>query len=263
MTALDREQTVRSAVTITAVGHDHPRRRGPATTALDGVDLTVAPGEFVAVVGRSGCGKSTLLRILAGLLRPTRGDVEVRGGEVGMVFQEPNLFPWYSVRDNIALPLRLAGVDRARRRTRAEELCRAVGLTGFETAAPRELSGGMRQRAAIARALIRDPAVLLMDEPFGALDALTRDTMVADLADLHAASGSTVVFVTHSIPEAVQLADRVVLLTPRPGRVHAIVDVPVPRPRRDPTGPEFQAVVREVRDALQEAERGPQVPEPR
>jgi NitT/TauT family transport system ATP-binding protein len=205
------------------------------------------------VVGRSGCGKSTLLRILAGLLEPTRGHVEVGAGPVGMVFQEANLFPWYSVRDNVALPLRLAGTPVAARRERAEELCRSLGLAGFETGAPTELSGGMRQRAAIARALIQDPAILLMDEPFGALDALTRDTLVADLADLHAARRPSVVFVTHSIPEAVQLADRVVLLTPRPGIVHAIVDVPLPRPRPDPTAPEFQAVVREVRTALESA----------
>ncbi|MBN9111677.1 MAG: ABC transporter ATP-binding protein [Pseudonocardia sp.] len=240
------------AVHVAGVGHDHRRRRGPVTTALDGVDLTIAAGEFVAVVGRSGCGKSTLLRILAGLLEPTRGTVEVTGGadHVGMVFQEPNLFPWYSVRDNVALPLRLSGMDTARRRARADALCRDVGLAGFEDAAPGELSGGMRQRAALARALIRDPAILLMDEPFGALDALTRDEMVTDLADLHAAAGATVVFVTHSIPEAVQLADRVVLLTPRPGRVHAVVDVPLPRPRRDTTEPAFQDVVRQVRDAL-------------
>jgi NitT/TauT family transport system ATP-binding protein len=199
-----------------------------------------------------------LLRILAGLLAPTRGRVEVGSGPgtgVGMVFQEPHLFPWYSVRDNVALPLRLAGVGRGRRRARAEELCRAVGLDGFETAAPGELSGGMRQRAALARALIRDPAVLLMDEPFGALDALTRDTLVTDLQDLHASTGATIVFVTHSIPEAVQLADRVVLLTPRPGRVHAIVDVPLSRPRRDPTSAGFQDVVRHVRAALEAADR--------
>ncbi|GEL23091.1 ABC transporter ATP-binding protein [Pseudonocardia sulfidoxydans NBRC 16205] len=226
------------------------------TTALEGVDLTVAAGEFVAVVGRSGCGKSTLLRILAGLLEPTRGTVDVTGGSdgVGMVFQEPNLFPWYSVRDNVALPLRLSGVDSAARRARAAELCHDVGLAGFEEAAPHELSGGMRQRAALARALIRDPTILLMDEPFGALDALTRDEMVADLADLHAASGATVVFVTHSIPEAVQLAERVVLLTPRPGRVHTVVDVPLPHPRRDTTEPGFQDVVRQVRDALEAAD---------
>jgi NitT/TauT family transport system ATP-binding protein len=263
VTAVHREQhadpaVLRPALRISAVGHEHPRRRAPAVNALDGIHLTVAPGEFVAIVGRSGCGKSTLLRILAGLLHPTRGTVQVGDGpgtEVGMVFQEPNLFPWYSVRDNVALPLRLTGADRNERRDRAEELCRAVGLTGFETASPRELSGGMQQRAAIARALIRNPAILLMDEPFGALDALTRDTMVVDLQDLHASTGATVVFVTHSIPEAVQLADRVVLLTPRPGRVHAIVDVRVPRPRRDTTGPEFQDVVRQVRAALEAADR--------
>ncbi|WP_181783645.1 ABC transporter ATP-binding protein [Pseudonocardia pini] len=250
------------------VGHDHARRRGAATRALVDVDLEVAEGEFVAVVGRSGCGKSTLLRILAGLVRPTRGRIEVDGTDpwragsrdpaafapVGMVFQDPNLFPWYSVRDNVGLPLRLLGVGRAERRHRAEDLCRGLGLAGFETAMPRELSGGMRQRASIARALIRDPAILLMDEPFGALDALTRDTMTADLQDLHTRTRSTVVFVTHSIPEAVFLADRVVLLTPRPGRVAAVVDVSLPRPRTDTSAPEFQAVVRRVRAELEAAD---------
>jgi NitT/TauT family transport system ATP-binding protein len=242
------------AVRVQGVGHEHRRRRGAGVVALDGVDLAVAAGEFVAVVGRSGCGKSTLLRILAGLLAPTRGSVEVGAGPIGMVFQQANLFPWYSVRDNVALPLRLAGVPLAARRERAEELCRSLGLAGFEQAAPTELSGGMAQRAALARALVQDPRILLMDEPFGALDALTRDALVADLADLHTSLRSTVVLVTHSIPEAVQLADRVVLLTPRPGRVHAVVDVPLPRPRRDPTAPEFQAVVREVRRALERAD---------
>ncbi len=263
MTAVQRERqadpTAPPAVRVTALGLDHTRRRGLATVALDGVDLTVGSGEFVAIVGRSGCGKTTLLRILARLLPPTRGSVEVGnepGTEVAMVFQDPNLFPWYSVRDNVALPLKLTGVSKVERRARADELCRSVGLAGFETVLPRELSGGMQQRAALARALIRDPAILLMDEPFGALDALTRDTMVADLQDLHAATGATVVFVTHSIPEAIQLADRVVLLTPRPGRVHAIVDVPLPRPRRDTTSSGFQDVVRQVRAALEDADRG-------
>ncbi|GAA1840155.1 hypothetical protein GCM10009836_19310 [Pseudonocardia ailaonensis] len=181
-------------------------------------------------------------------------DEDVFAG-VGMVFQEPNLFPWYTVRDNVALPLRLLGVGRAERRERAEQLCRDLGLAGFERAMPRELSGGMRQRAAIARALVRGPAILLMDEPFGALDALTRDTMIADLQALHARTGATVVFVTHSIPEAVSLADRIVLLTPRPGRIAAVVDVELARPRTDTSTPEFQDVVRRVRAALEEADR--------
>ena len=151
--------------------------------------------------------------------------------EFGLVFQDANLFPWFTVVDNVALPLKLRGVSRGERRARAIELCATVGLTGFEDSYPRELSGGMRQRAAIARALACDPSVLLMDEPFGALDAMTRDRMNLELQQIHAVSGATVVFVTHSISEAVFLADRVVLLTPRPGRIRSITPVDLPRPR--------------------------------
>jgi NitT/TauT family transport system ATP-binding protein len=245
------------------VGKTYDGRRGPVE-ALRDVDLQVAPGEFVSLVGPSGCGKTTLLRILAGLLAPSRGEVMAGGRPVrrdgrrddeacarfGLVFQDAHLFPWYSVVDNIALPLRLRGM---RRRARAAELCRALGLAGFERSHVRELSGGMRQRAALARALIADPSVLFMDEPFGALDALTRDRMNLDLQALHAATGTTVVLVTHAIAEAVLLADRVVLLTPRPGRIRSVTTVTAGRPRPlDDTDTERLALVARLRQELDE-----------
>ncbi|MDQ4117840.1 MAG: ABC transporter ATP-binding protein [Actinomycetota bacterium] len=245
----------------------YPTRRGPVE-ALRGIDLDIAPGEFVSLVGRSGCGKTTLLRVLSGLLPPTAGTVESGGRPVwvdgrrddaafasfGLVFQEANLFPWFSVVDNVALPLKLRGAPKASRRARARELCASVGLSGFEDGYPRELSGGMRQRAAIARALACDPSVLLMDEPFGALDALTRDRMNLELQAIHASSGATIVFVTHAIQEAVFLADRVVLLTPRPGRIRSVTDVDLPRPRsaETETGVRFAELVRGLRRELDE-----------
>src|SRR5690606_8715068 len=199
---------------------------------------------------------------------PTVGEVRAAGrslwagaardretvGKLGLVFQEANLFPWYSVQDNIALPLKLRGVDKRTRRARARELCEMVGLAGFERAYPRELSGGMRQRAAIARALSYRPEVLLMDEPFGALDALTRDKMNLELQSIAAATHATVVLVTHSITEAVFLADRVVLLSPRPGRIRSITRVPFPRPRELElvAEPQYQVIARELRHQLQE-----------
>jgi NitT/TauT family transport system ATP-binding protein len=243
-------------------------RRGATTEALRGISLAVRAGEFVSLVGRSGCGKTTLLRILAGLVTPTSGQVLIGGGDLwkgsrrdpaalekfGMVFQEANLFPWFSIEDNIALPLKLRGVDKRRRRERAAELCELVGLGGFEKAYPRELSGGMRQRAAIARALSYDPSILLMDEPFGALDALTRDRMNLELQRISVVTGATVVFVTHSITEAVFLSDRVVLLSPRPGRIRSVTPVGFPRPRsldvETETG--FQEIVRRLRRELDE-----------
>ncbi|MHC1560031.1 ABC transporter ATP-binding protein [Actinomycetospora sp. C-140] len=252
---------------LAGVDKVYSSRRG-STEALRGIDLSVASGEFVALVGRSGCGKTTLLRILAGLLPPTAGEVRAGGRPVwrgtrrdeetvsrfGLVFQDANLFPWFSIEDNVALPLKLRGTDRATRRARAHELCDLVGLGGFEKSLPRELSGGMRQRAAIARALSCDPSVLLMDEPFGALDALTRDRMNMELQSIAASTGATVVFVTHSIPEAVFLADRVVLLSPRPGRIHSVVDVDLARPREleIDVEPAFRETVRSLRGALDE-----------
>ncbi len=243
-------------------------RRGATTEALRGISLAVQAGEFVSLVGRSGCGKTTLLRILAGLVTPSSGHVLVGGQDLwkgsgrdpaalekfGMVFQEANLFPWFSIEDNIALPLKLRGANRRSRRERAAELCDLVGLGGFEKAYPRELSGGMRQRAAIARALSYDPSILLMDEPFGALDALTRDRMNLELQRISVVTGATVVFVTHSITEAVFLSDRVVLLSPRPGRIRSVTPVGFPRPRSlDVEGePGFQDIVRRLRRELDE-----------
>jgi NitT/TauT family transport system ATP-binding protein len=214
--------------------------------ALSSTDLSVGEGEFVVLLGPSGCGKTTLLRMVGGLIAPTSGRLTVEGqllwqgeqrrpeavSELGMVFQDANLFPWLSIEDNIALPLELKGMARAKRRMKAHELCRLVGIGGFERRWPRELSGGMRQRAAIARALSYDPKILLMDEPFGALDAMTRDAMNLELQRIWMDTGKTIILVTHSISEAVFLADRIVLLSPRPGKIDTIVDVPIPRPRR-------------------------------
>lgn len=242
--------------------------RKSSTLALTGIDLTVRPQEFVSVIGQSGCGKTTLLRILAGLIKPSAGEVKAEGrslwrgeardketvSKLGLVFQEANLFPWYTVEDNIALPLRLRNMARPERRRRAHELCDLVGLSGFEKNYPRELSGGMRQRAAIARALSYRPGILLMDEPFGALDALTRDKMNLELQSIAEATNATVVLVTHSITEAIFLADRVVLLSPRPGRIRSVTDVPFPRPRQVElqTLPEFQDIMRTLRRQLDE-----------
>jgi NitT/TauT family transport system ATP-binding protein len=206
--------------------------------ALADVSFRVSPQEFVCLVGPSGCGKSTLLRLMAGLLQPTRGQVCLGGQpldgprrQVGVVFQKANLMPWRSVRDNVVLPLELAGVPREQALQRAEALIQLVGLAGFERARPRNLSGGMEQRVAIARALVHDPEILLLDEPFGALDAMTRERMSAELLRIWEASRKTVVMVTHNIQEAVFLADRVLVLTPRPGRVRAAFDIPLSRPR--------------------------------
>ena len=213
--------------------------------ALRHFSLDVGRGEFVAVVGPSGCGKSTLLRALAGLIQPTAGQVQLDGQpvtepthQVGMLFQEPALLPWRTVEKNIGLPFELGKRDGKRDtsqsadlQSRIASLIELVGLTGFEHAYPRELSGGMAQRAALARALVTQPPILLLDEPFGALDALTRETLTAALEDIWRASHTTGVLVTHSIPEAVFLADRIVVSTPRPGQVAGVIDVPLPRPR--------------------------------
>ena len=214
--------------------------------ALRDISFGVRRGEFVALVGPSGCGKSTLLRIVAGLRPASCGDVAVDGravtrpiAAVGMVFQAPVLLKWRSVLDNVLLPAELAGLDPKRYRDRARELLRLVGLGDFEVKLPRELSGGMQQRASLCRALLLDPPLLLMDEPFGALDAMTRDEMNLELLRVWGEGSSgvvgrdrkTILFVTHSIPEAVFLADRVVVLSPRPGRVARICPVRLPRPR--------------------------------
>ncbi len=242
--APEAERAGDAYIAFDAITKRYQSRRG-STLALSDISLEVAREEFVSIVGPSGCGKTTLLRILAGLVAPTEGQVRVDGQSLwdgarrddrlvermALVFQDANLFPWYSVLDNIALPLRLRGVDKRERRERARELAGLVGLGGFEKAHPRELSGGMRQRVAIARALSYRPEILLMDEPFGALDALTRDRMNLELQSIAARTKATVVFVTHSIGEAVFLSDRVVLLRPRPGRIQAVTEVGFARPR--------------------------------
>jgi NitT/TauT family transport system ATP-binding protein len=208
------------------------------TVALDGLSIEVAPGEVVALIGANGSGKSTFLRVAAGLLRPERGSVRLGGDtivgpdpRIGLVFQEPRLLPWRSVAANVAWPLELAGWSPERRRARVAELLELVGLEGAEDRRPSQLSGGMRQRAALARSLALSPAVLLLDEPFSALDALTRERLNLELLALQARTSTSVVLVTHSIPEAILLADRVVVLTPGPGHVAAIVPIDLPRPR--------------------------------
>jgi NitT/TauT family transport system ATP-binding protein len=206
--------------------------------ALYGIDLAVKQGEFVAVIGRSGCGKSTLLRIIAGLLPPSTGEVLVDGlpvtrprRDVSLMFQRPALMPWRSVLDNVLLPTEFLGQRRNGQKDRARHLLELVGLAGFERRLPHELSGGMQQRVALCRSLIQQPRVMLMDEPFSALDALTREELAVELQRIHMEHAATIVFVTHSIDEAVLLADRVVVLTPRPGRIRHIVPIDIPRPR--------------------------------
>ncbi len=206
--------------------------------ALAGVTFSVERGEFMVIVGPSGCGKTTLLQIVAGLEEPTRGEVRLAGKKISgwgsertMIFQDYTLFPWLTVRGNVEFGLKLAGIPQSERARIALDLIRRVGLEGFEDHYPGELSGGMQQRVAIARALAVDPAVLLMDEPFASVDAITRGKLQAELVRLWSESGKTVLFVTHSLREALLLADRIVVLTPRPGRVKAVYRVDVPRPR--------------------------------
>jgi NitT/TauT family transport system ATP-binding protein len=214
--------------------------RGGRVQALDDIDLHVRENEFVTLIGRSGCGKSTLLRLIAGLLPPTYGAVTVAGEpvtgprrDVSFMFQRPALLPWRSVLSNVMLPVEISGGDSGRKeyRDRAHELLELVGLSGFERRLPHELSGGMQQRVSLCRSLIRRPQVMLMDEPFSALDALTRTEMSDELQRIQMELATTIVFVTHSIEEAVLLADRVVVLTPRPGRLREIVEIDIPRPR--------------------------------
>jgi NitT/TauT family transport system ATP-binding protein len=206
--------------------------------ALAGISLAIEPGEFVTIVGQSGCGKTTLLKILAGLLARSEGAVMLRGEpvngprrDIGIVFQDPVLLQWRTVLGNVMLPVEVLRLDRVAYRRRAMELIRLVGLETFEDKYPHELSGGMRQRVALARALVHDPSLLLMDEPFGALDAMTREFMNLELLRIWQEAKKTVVFITHSIPEAVFLADRVVVMSARPGRITEVVRVDLPRPR--------------------------------
>jgi NitT/TauT family transport system ATP-binding protein len=225
------EPTPRTALQLTDVSKAYGT--GPAQLlALDRVSLTATDGEFVCIIGASGCGKSTLLNLAAGLDKPTSGEVDTGGRRVGLMFQEPALFPWLTAAKNVELALRARGVPRGERRAHTAELLEAVRLSGFGDKRPHELSGGMRQRVAMARALAQNADVLLMDEPFGALDAMTRDLLHDELERICAERTLTVLFVTHNVREAARLGDRVIVLSSRPGRVIAEYDVPRRGPRR-------------------------------
>ncbi len=234
-------------------------RGGEQVVAMSDVSLEVRRNEFVCLVGPSGCGKSTLLRLVAGLVAPTEGTVSIGGARVieprddtGIVFQAPTLLPWASVLDNVLFPLDMMRRLDAAGRERARDLLSLVGLSGFEGKYPRELSGGMQQRAGICRALVHDPDILLMDEPFGALDALTREELTIELMRIWRERPKTILFVTHSIPEAVLLADRVVVMSARPGRVAEIIDIALPRPRDFDMEArnEFQVATRRIRELI-------------
>lgn len=241
-----------SGVTIQNLSKVFPKGNGAVVEALKDVNLEIQDQEFACLVGPSGCGKTTLLRIIAGLETPTTGSVTIDGTVItgpdpkrGMVFQEYSLFPWRTVIDNIGFGLEMKGVPKAERQEIAGRYLEMVGLAEFRDAYPFELSGGMRQRVAIARALANDPDVLLMDEPFGALDAQTRNQMQKELLSLWDKTKKTIIFVTHSVDEAVYLADRIIVLSERPGTVQEIIEVPWPRPR-DRTSAGFAEVRRRV-----------------
>jgi NitT/TauT family transport system ATP-binding protein len=234
---------------------------GGSTVALEAIDLSIGAGEFVSLIGPSGCGKSTLLRIIGDLIRPSSGTVEVNGKpaerarrdrDYGMVFQAPVLFDWRTIEQNVQLPLEIAGSQRRDRERRAAEMLDLVELSDFRRHHPWQLSGGMQQRAAIARALAFEPKLLLMDEPFGALDEMTRERMNDELLRIWERTGTTIVFVTHSIPEAVFLSSRVVVMSRRPGRISQVIDADLPRPRADATreSDRYFELVTAVREAL-------------
>jgi len=225
-------------IRLQGVEKTYRTRRGDLVPALEGITLDIAENEFVTLVGPSGCGKSTLLKLVAGLTPVSGGTVRVRDTvvrepfpDVGIVFQHPVLLPWRTVLDNVLFAAEMLGLARDDHRKRAIELLELSGLAGFETRLPRELSGGMQQRVAICRALLPDPSLLLMDEPFGALDAMTREELGLELLRIWDARRKTILFVTHSIPEAILLADKVVVMTPRPGRVARVMSIDLPRPR--------------------------------
>lgn len=241
-------------IQLSRVGKDYLGSR--TLTALTDITIDISTGEFVVVVGPSGCGKSTLMRIIAGLAPATSGEVTfdgeaIRGPrrDIGVVFQSPVLFPWRTVLENVLVPVDVQRLDRSKHIDKARELLRLVGLSDFEDRYPSELSGGMQQRVGIARSLVHDPRILLMDEPFGALDAMTREYMTVELQRIWMSQGKTVLFITHSIPEAVFLADRVVVMTPRPGRIAEILRIDLPRERTLDMmiSPEFGDYVRRIR----------------
>jgi len=236
--------------------------------ALQDADLEVRQGDFVSLIGPSGCGKTTLMRLIADLIEPTTGTIDVAGKtprqaredrEYGYVFQAPVLYEWRTVLANVTLPLEIMGYDKARRRERARELLKLVGLERFERSYPWQLSGGMQQRVSIARALAFDPKLLLMDEPFGALDEITREAMNLELLRLWQETKKTVVFVTHSIAEAVFLSTHIVVMTARPGRIREVIEVDLPHPRTPETRetPRFFELTTQVREALRGVEHGP------
>ena len=243
------------AIAVRDVSKRYATRDG-SVAALEGISFDIGEGDFVAVVGPSGCGKTTLLKILAGLMPPSEGDARLRGTpitgprqDIGVVFQAPVLFPWRTVLDNVLLPIDVQGLSCERHRAAALDLLALVGLQGFERRYPWELSGGMQQRVALTRALVHDPAMLLMDEPFGALDAMTREQMNVELQRIWLERRKTVVFITHSIPEAVFLGDRVLVMSPRPGRIleDVRVELPHPRPLDIMNTPAFGEHVRAIR----------------
>ncbi|MFO1539613.1 MAG: ABC transporter ATP-binding protein [Chloroflexota bacterium] len=257
------------AVRVAGVRKAFPVAGGGETVALEGIDLTIERGEFISLIGPSGCGKSTLLRIVGDLVPPTEGAVEVNGKaaaaarrdrDYGMVFQAPVLFDWRTVEANVRLPLEIQGVDGAERDARVRAMLDLVELGGFAKHYPHQLSGGMQQRVAIARALSFQPALLLMDEPFGALDEMTRERLNAEVLDVWAATGTTVIFVTHSIPEAVFLSTRVVVMSARPGRISDVIPIDLPQPRDEATREteRYYELVTVVREALR-AHHGPGV----
>ena len=262
-TAVSTQSTDPPAVVAENIGKIFTSKKGATLTALEEISLTVTRGEFVSLIGPSGCGKSTLMRLIADLDQPTSGSLTVFGKtakqarldqDYGIAFQQAGLLPWRSVRANIELPLELHGSSKTAKARRAAELLSLVGLTDFGENYPDQLSGGMQQRVAIARSLAESPNLLLMDEPFGALDEMTREHMQAELAHICGETNAAVVFVTHSIPEAVFLANRVVVMSPRPGRIRAIVDVGLgdSRQRTDELREDeaFFACVSEVREHL-------------
>jgi len=259
--AVDDRAVEAVAVEVEAAGRVFNAGTSRQVDALVDVDLVVGPGEFVSLIGPSGCGKSTLLRLVANLIEPTTGTVRVNGKsaaearlaqDYGMAFQQAGLFEWRSVAKNVELPLELKGWDKAQRRQRAMEMLELVRLADFAEHRPWQLSGGMQQRVAIARALASHPSLLLMDEPFGALDEMTREHMQAELLRICGAARTSVVFVTHSIPEAVYLSDRVVVMSPRPGRITHVIDIGLGTERDTDTreDPAFYTKVTEVREAL-------------
>ena len=248
-------------VRIKGVDKVFTTREGASTVALQGIDLEIRPREFVSLIGPSGCGKSTLLRVIGDLVQPSRGEVVVNGKpaprarldrDYGMVFQAPVLFDWRSVEDNVKLPLEILGKPKSWRTQRAKEMLDLVELGEFTRHMPYQLSGGMQQRVAIARALSFEPRILLMDEPFGALDEMTRERMNDEVLRIWEQTGTTIVFVTHSIPEAVFLSSRVVVMSARPGRITKVVDVDLPRPRTDEVRETeaYFSLITEVREAL-------------